>query len=98
MPHRFYTPDILEKSHDNHCELMEAIESRDLERAEDVLKRHWGKDFFGETANRNGDKPLAKKNEQEGKGLRILKTERAFSLTPASASTGARNNIRRRPN
>ena len=48
MPDRFYTPGILKKSHDHHCELMEAIESRDIERVEEVLRRHWGRDFFVE--------------------------------------------------
>lgn len=66
MPNRFYTPDILTKSHDNHCELMAAIESRDLQQAEDVLQRHWGKDFFGEVTSANSEKPLGLMNEKEG--------------------------------
>ncbi len=48
LPNRFYTPSVLKKSHDNHCELMEAIEKRDIKWAEEVLLRHWGKDFFRE--------------------------------------------------
>jgi DNA-binding GntR family transcriptional regulator len=46
IPNRFYTPSILKKSHTNHCELMEAIENRDMQQAEEVLQRHWEKDFF----------------------------------------------------
>ncbi len=45
-PDFFYSPDVLERSFLDHCELMEGLKSRDIVSIERVLERHWGKGFF----------------------------------------------------
>ncbi len=50
FPERFYSPEILARSFNDHCELIEAIKQKDIVRLEKVLERHWGKDFFKNTS------------------------------------------------
>ncbi len=45
-PDIFYTPKVLEKSHDEHCQLLVAIERRDVNLAKRILERHWKENFF----------------------------------------------------
>jgi DNA-binding GntR family transcriptional regulator len=49
FPERFYSPEVLTRSFNDHCEMIEAIRVKDMARLEIVLDRHWQKDFFKES-------------------------------------------------
>ena len=49
FPELYYSPEVLNKSFSDHCELMEGLKSRDINRVEKILERHWGEGFFPNT-------------------------------------------------
>jgi len=41
------SPSLFYKSYRDHIELLEAIEKRDINTVEEIIKTHWGKGFLG---------------------------------------------------
>jgi DNA-binding GntR family transcriptional regulator len=46
IPDNYYTQESLIRSYTEHCELMEAIERRNVKRAGDILGRHWKQEWL----------------------------------------------------